>query len=174
MRFLRAVVLGLAPTVLANPTAARHPAPPLTYLCTIKLTTGTIISGGTVAAGAQLIIPFTGGSFTGPHLNGTIAPVGADFSLTSESGDFMPDGTFVMQTSDGANIIFHDTGHAPYAHATFKTGFENYTWLNTVVGIVVLEQTKAPGANVTLTVFQVCIMSITSLSYRLLTIRKVG
>lgn len=152
-----AVLLGLALPVLGNSAVQHRPAPALTYLCTIKLKTGTPIPGGAVAAETQLMIPIRGGAFTGPRLNGTIAPMGADFSLTSEDGDFMPDGTFVMQTSDGANIVFHDAGHAPYAHASFKTGMQNYTWLNKVVGIAVLERTEGADTNVTLTVFQVCI-----------------
>ncbi|KAL1841369.1 hypothetical protein VTK73DRAFT_3500 [Phialemonium thermophilum] len=155
-----AAVLGLAALAMAKTSSShRPPAPDLTYLCTVNLTTGPPISTGTVPDGARLVIPFVGGVFAGPRLNGTIAPVGADFSLTSESGDFKPDGTFVMQTSDGASIVFHDVGHAPYAHVAFETGFEKYRWLNTAVGIAVIAQTH-DGAS--LAVFLACSFCVTN------------
>ncbi|KAK3935245.1 hypothetical protein QBC46DRAFT_413205 [Diplogelasinospora grovesii] len=135
------------------------PQPPaLTYLTTINLTTSTHISVGNEPSGERIVIPFVGGTVSGPKLNGTVAPLGVDWALSISTTDFLVDGKFVIQTIDGANIIFHDRGHAPYALGTFETGFKQHDWLNTVaavvvvvVVVVVVAQTSA-GAS--LTVFQ--------------------
>lgn len=120
--------------------------PALDFLCTINLTTGTYIDIGTITqgpiSGHGLAIPIMGGTFAGPRgLNGTVAAIGADWSLTAEDDTwFRPDGTLVLQTSDGANIVYRDMGYAPFTYASFQTGFESYSWLNTVVGVARIAQ----------------------------------
>jgi len=42
---------------------------------------------------------------------------------------------FVLQTTDGANILVREVGHAPFEAASFDTSSEKYAWLNTAVGV---------------------------------------
>ena len=135
--------------------------PRLTRLFTAKVTAGPGIELGTLPAGDRIAYPITGGTFTGPRgLNGTIAPVGADFSTETPEKLFSPEGVSILQTSDGANILFRDSGFQlgkyVYGSATFQTGAKNYTWLNTAVTVSrALVETGGTGAAVGLEVFQV-------------------
>jgi len=60
--------------------------------------------------------------------------------LTDAKGNFDPDALFVLQTTDDANILVREAGHAPFEATTFETGSEKYAWLNTAVGV-----TKSTG-----------------------------
>jgi len=66
---------------------------------------------------------------------GKIPAVGGDWGLTDASGKFSPDALFVLQTTDGANILVRGAGHFPFEAASFETGSEKYAWLNTAVGV---------------------------------------
>ncbi|KAI0912696.1 hypothetical protein F4823DRAFT_633060 [Ustulina deusta] len=129
----------------AGATAIQKPS--LTHLCTINITTSAGISIGTIPAGTLVTIPITGGSFAGPKLNGKVVSGGADQSITDANGIFSPDGRFILQTKDGANISFRDWGYAPFVYASFETGFTAYEWLNSVVAVGQIAQTST-GASI--------------------------
>lgn len=59
---------------------------------------------------------------------------GLDWGLTDASGTFSPDAIYVLQTSDGANIMVTEKGHAPNVLIQFETGAEDYSWMNSIVG----------------------------------------
>jgi hypothetical protein len=153
------LLLVLAATGFTKTNA--DPVPPqLTHLLTANVTAGPSISIGTEVAGTRVVYPITGGTFAGPLLNGTIAPVGADFSLTTPSNVFSPDGISIFQTSDGANILFRDNGYQSgeyvYGSGTFETGSEQYDWLNTVVAITsAIVSTGETSTGVALDIFLV-------------------
>ena len=76
--------------------------------------------------------------------------------MTDSKGTFSPDAVYVLKTSDGANIMVTEKGHAPNVHILFETGSEKYSWINTVVGFA----TGAPfDGGVGLDVWQVSLLS---------------
>ncbi|KAI0172772.1 hypothetical protein GGR52DRAFT_572594 [Hypoxylon sp. FL1284] len=130
-----------APSVhgAATPSAPLTPAPPpLTYILTANVTAGATITIGPVAGGTRVGLPIAGGTFAGPRLRGTLLPVGLDTGLMTADGGFDPDGTAVLRTDDGADIIFRDRGYqagadAIYGAVTFETGADAYAWLDRAV-----------------------------------------
>ncbi|GAB1316340.1 hypothetical protein MFIFM68171_06550 [Madurella fahalii] len=154
-------LLVLAATVFTQANANRGPAPPrLSLLFTANVTATTPIVIGDRPDGTRIAYPFTGGTFRGPRLNGTLLPVGADFSILRPGNQFSSDGVAVLQTSDGANILFKDLGHQSgdfvYGSATFETGAEQYRWINTAIAISRARvSTENTGGSVELEVFMV-------------------
>ena len=69
--FHSALLLFLAAAGFAHST---NPKPPsLTYLYSANITVGTPIPIGNVPLGTRVVIPVTGGSFSGPKLSGMSA-----------------------------------------------------------------------------------------------------
>ena len=131
-----------------------------TLLFTANVTAAAGIVIGPLPQGNRVAYPLTGGTFTGPRLNGTILPVGADFSLTTPDNLFSPDGISILHTSDGANILWRSQGWQlgkyVYASAKFETGAERYAWLNTAVAVSrALVSVGGSSAGVGLDMFQV-------------------
>jgi len=125
----------VAPSSLPKPP----PPPKLIHLLTAAVTASGPIDIGPQPGGSRIIYPVTGGTFSGPKMNGTVLPVGADFSILRPGNKFSPDGIAVLRTSDGANILFKAQGYqaGEYVHCavTFETGYEKYAWLNSVIAI---------------------------------------
>ena len=115
---------------------------PVEHLFTLALTAGTgdayqVHKG---PAGRRIIAAVTGGTFTGPKINGTVAPLtGADWVTVRPDKSLRIDVRLVLLTEDGATIYMYYGGilkdgqarTAPY----FETGDEKYLWLNDVQGV---------------------------------------
>jgi hypothetical protein len=139
MKFPTSLLLLSAGAGLSKATTTPTP-PPLTHILTANVTAGTTIVIGPEAGGTRVALPIAGGTFWGSRLNGTFLPVGVDAGLMTAQNYFYPDGVAVLQTSDGANIIFRDQGFQTgpgfiYGAVTFQTGAEKYAWLNKVVAV---------------------------------------
>ncbi|OAA64383.1 Outer membrane protein, beta-barrel [Niveomyces insectorum RCEF 264] len=132
---MRAFFATAAAAVLAAASGARaDPKPPtLTFLYSINLTMAASLDIGSTPTGSRGILPITGGTFSGPKLNGNVS-AGLDWGLTDSKGTFSPDAVYVLQTTDGARIMVSEHGRAPNVNLLFDTGHANYTWLNTAVG----------------------------------------
>jgi len=64
---LLSALIVVASSVLAAPTP-----PPLTFLYNVKLLMPPTVNIGSVPYGSRGIIPISGGTFTGPKLNGAL------------------------------------------------------------------------------------------------------
>lgn len=53
-------------------------------------------------------------------------------SLISPQGTQIADATYVLETSDGANIVITERAVIPYVEVLFETGSKKYGWLNNV------------------------------------------
>ncbi|RKU46277.1 hypothetical protein DL546_007044 [Coniochaeta pulveracea] len=145
MRSLASILFPLSLAILPTTSICRTstPTPPaLTHLATINITTSSPLPIGALTSGDRRVIPITGGHVSGPALNGTVAPLGVDWFLSdTDTNEYIVDGKFVIQTDDGVNVIFHDWGHVPSAHAEFEVGMGTaYEWLNKVVAVVTIGQ----------------------------------
>ncbi|KAB5585149.1 hypothetical protein GE09DRAFT_1276751 [Coniochaeta sp. 2T2.1] len=115
-------------------TALADPKPPVfSYLYSVNLTMPAGVTIGNGPSGSRAILPISGGTFWGPKFNGTVG-AGFDWGLTDAKGTFSPDAIYTLHTSDGANIMVTEKGHAPNVHILLETGDERYAWVNTVVG----------------------------------------
>lgn len=117
---------------------------------------------GHLSVGERRIINITGGSFSGPKLNGVILSGGADWQIVRPDGITAVEARYTLQTDDGALIYVDNRGfrHGPpevmarlaagepvdpnlyYFRTTpvFETGAKNYQWLNGIVTVAVGER----------------------------------
>ena len=83
--------------------SAQLPNPCLTRVYRLEATLGPPLDLGEVTGGHRRIIPQTGGTFTGPELNGTLLPgVSADWQTVLPDGTAIGDIRYTLRTDDGA------------------------------------------------------------------------
>lgn len=66
---------------LNTPPLTTLPAPRLEHLCDLAVTIAPPVEVGTTPAGLRRMIPITGGTVSGPKVNGRVLAGGADFQL---------------------------------------------------------------------------------------------
>ena len=96
------------------------------------------------ANGGRLIVPISGGTFTGPRLKGTIVPPSGDWVVQRPDGSRLLDVRILLQTDDGQKIYmswrgiaYTPPGGTLWARIvpTFETALEKSAWLNNVVAV---------------------------------------
>lgn len=102
-------------SVPAAPVEAATPAPPeLEFLASLAVEVAPPVEVGRTRNGLRRVIPISGGTVTGPELNGRILPAGADFQLiTSETSSDL-DARYVIETDDGDRLFV--------MNAAYRTG----------------------------------------------------
>ena len=65
---------------------------------------------GETAHGHRRIVPIAGGSFTGPRLEGTVVPGGADWQVIHPDGVVDIDTRYTLKTKDGALVYLKNSG----------------------------------------------------------------
>jgi hypothetical protein len=82
---------------------SRLPEPRLTLVYRLEAALGEPLDIGDVSQGHRRIVPQTGGTFTGPELNGTLLPgVSADWQTVLPDGTAIGDIRYTLRTDDGA------------------------------------------------------------------------
>ncbi len=82
------------------------PDPRLTQIFRLEATLGPVLDLGNTAQGRRRIVPLTGGTFTGPQLNGKLlAGVSADWQILLADGTALGDIRYVLQT-DGGDLLY--------------------------------------------------------------------
>jgi hypothetical protein len=82
--------------------SALLPEPSLTRVYRLQATVGEPLDLGDIARGHRRIVPLTGGTFTGPELNGKLlAGPGADWQIVLPDGTALGDIRYTLQTDDG-------------------------------------------------------------------------
>ena len=125
------------------------------FLCKLEVTLEPVRELGDTPLGRRRIIGITGGTFSGPRLQGRILPGGADWQLIRADGVAFLDARYTLETGDGALIYVSNQGyrHGPkvvierlargeevdpalyYMRTTpwFETSAPGYAWLNRTV-----------------------------------------
>ena len=86
------------------------PPPTLEHLCDLAVTIAAPIEVGQTPAGLRRMIPITGGTVTGPHMNGRVLPGGADFQLILSGGTQAHlDARYVIELDDGSRVWVQNT-----------------------------------------------------------------
>ena len=126
--------------------------PQLEFFCDLNVQLGAPIEVGAGAAGRRRIIPIIGGTVSGPHFEGKILNLGADWQTQFIGGTAHLDTRYAMETLDGAitEIVNRGLRHGPpevsaaiaageevepdayymRTHATLESGDERYNWVN--------------------------------------------
>jgi len=87
------------------------PEPSLTRIYRLEATLGAPLDLGDVAQGHRRIVPLTGGTFTGPQLNGTLLPgVSADWQIVLPDGTALANIRYTLQTDDGHLLYVQSRG----------------------------------------------------------------
>jgi hypothetical protein len=82
------------------------PEPRLTRIYRLEATLGQALELGDVAQGHRRIVPQTGGTFTGPELNGKLLPgASADWQLVLPDGTALGDIRYTLQT-DTCELLY--------------------------------------------------------------------
>jgi hypothetical protein len=91
--------------------SAPLPDPSLKRVYRLEATLGGPLDLGHVAQGHRRIVPLTGGTFTGPELNGTLLPgVSADWQTVLPDGTALGDIRYTLRTDDGALLYVQSRG----------------------------------------------------------------
>ena len=138
-----------------------------TLLCEMDVVVETSNLVGPTPRGMRMIGNITGGTVSGPKLNGKVLPSGADWLIIRGDGVLDVDVRAAIETDDGAVIYTHYLGRwvnpaeiaeqmADVATASevdpskyylrttpyFEAGAEQYAWLNSIVSVGVGRRTK--------------------------------
>jgi hypothetical protein len=91
--------------------SALLPDPFLTRVYRLEATVGEPLDLGDVAQGRRRIVPLTGGTFTGPELNGKLLPgSSADWQIVLPDGTALGDIRYTLQTDDGDLLYVQSRG----------------------------------------------------------------
>jgi Protein of unknown function (DUF3237) len=91
--------------------SARLPDPSLSWVYRLEATLGEPLDLGDSAQGRRRIVPLTGGTFTGPELNGSLlAGSSADWQLVLPDGTALGDIRYTLQTDDGDLLYVQSRG----------------------------------------------------------------
>ena len=89
----------------------RLPEPRLTKIFRLEATLGEALEVGNVARGRRRIVPQTGGTFSGPELNGILVPgASADWQILLPDGSALADIRFTLQTDRGDLLYVRSHG----------------------------------------------------------------
>lgn len=94
---------------------AQKTAPGLEFVMELRVTVGQAFSVGKTHNGERLVIPITGGTFSGPRLKGEVLEGGADYQLISrELRRTDLEAIYCIRTDDGVNIHVRNIGISAY------------------------------------------------------------
>jgi hypothetical protein len=89
----------------------RLPEPRLTKILRLEASLGEALDVGNVAQGRRRIVPLTGGTFSGPQLNGTLLPgASADWQIVLPDGTALGDVRYTLQTDHGDLLYVRSQG----------------------------------------------------------------
>lgn len=86
------------------------PPPSLEHLCDLAVTIAAPVEVGLTPAGLRRMIPITGGTVTGPRVNGKVLAGGADFQLILNGGTQAHlDARYVIELDDSSRVFVQNT-----------------------------------------------------------------
>lgn len=145
------IAIGAAAALASTPALPQdQPQPPrLEFAFEEIVTLGQAIPVGETPLGRRNIVPITGGTFSGPGIEGTIIAGGWDWQLTRSDGCTEIEADYMIRTDDGVVINVINVGALcpPEAGSTappktvprFEAPKGKYDWLNRSAFIGTLE-----------------------------------
>jgi hypothetical protein len=91
---------------IPRPSSFQLPDPRLTPVYRLEATLGEPVELGDASQGHRRIVPLTGGTFTGPAINGTLlAGASADWQRMMPDGTALGDIRYTLKT-DGGDVLY--------------------------------------------------------------------
>ena len=91
--------------------SAQLPDPSLTRVYRLEATLGEPLDLGSITQGRRRIVPLTGGTFTGPDLNGKLLPgSSADWQTVLPDGTALGDIRYTLRTDHGILLYVQSRG----------------------------------------------------------------
>jgi hypothetical protein len=91
--------------------SSQLPDPRLTRVYRLEATVAQPLDLGDIAQGHRRIVPLTGGTFTGPQLNGKLLPgASADWQIVLPDGTALGDIRYTLQTDAGDLLYVQSRG----------------------------------------------------------------
>ena len=91
--------------------SALLPDPSQTRVYRLEATVGEPLDLGDITQGRRLIVPLTGGTFTGPELTGKLLPgSSADWQIVLPDGTALGDIRYTLRTDDGILLYVQSRG----------------------------------------------------------------
>jgi Protein of unknown function (DUF3237) len=98
------------------------PDPRLTRVFRLEATLGQPLDVGETTHGHRRIVPLTGGTFTGPELNGKLLPgASADWQVVLPDGTALGDIRYTLET-DGADLLYVQSRGVRHGSAGYDGG----------------------------------------------------
>jgi len=95
----------------AAPPDGRLPGPRLARVFRLEATVGEPQDLGDTSQGHRRIVPLTGGTFSGPRLNGTLLPgASADWQIVLPDGTALGDIRYTLRTDEGDLLFVQSRG----------------------------------------------------------------
>lgn len=85
-------------------------APHLEHVFDAAVQVAAPLAIGETGAGLRRIVDITGGTVSGPRLQGRIRPGGADFQVIQADGRAVLEARYVIEAADGALVYVENTG----------------------------------------------------------------
>ena len=160
---MKVVLSALSLLALAgSASAAEAPKPPaVTFVFEEVATLGPVQVVGETPNGRRQSIPITGGTFSGPGIQGRILPGGADYQLVRADGSVMIDADYMLETDDHAIIHVRNVGLIvpdakgglgyAWAAPTFNAPNGKYGWLNSALFV---SSITSSGGGVKIAIFK--------------------
>ena len=112
---------------------------PVEFVFSMEISIGDGFTMGNGPKGNRAVRGVTGGTVTGPKVNGIVVGPGGDWVYIAPDGVVTLDVRAQIQTDDGAVILMSYSGKlvdgAIRTAPTFETGDERYAWLNGVQAV---------------------------------------
>lgn len=138
--------------VKAQDAAPAAKAPTLTFAFEELVTVDSSIPVGDTPLGKRAMVRITGGTFSGPGMQGKVLSGGWDWQLTDAGGCFHLKADYMIQTDDGVMINVLNTGNwcndssgkssPQFTTPVFEAPRGRYDWLNGGAWVGTLEVTK--------------------------------
>lgn len=151
------VVLGLGALIASTSATSQSvpQAPRLEFAFEEIVTLGQGIPVGETPLGRRNIVPITGGTFSGPGIEGTIIAGGWDWQLTRSDGCTQIEADYMIKTNDGVVINVVNVGALcppepgrtgpALTQPRFEAPKGKYDWLNRTAFIGTLDAAP-PGS----------------------------
>lgn len=108
---------------------------------TLHVTISEPLMVGPIGPRTRAVVPITGGTISGPEINGTVVPGGFDLAWLHDDGSAEVEAHYVLKLDDGSFATIVNTGSCTpvpgedetfsgRAVPVFETGSEKYGWLN--------------------------------------------
>lgn len=112
---ISATLLSAGYSALTSAADSHSEAVRSTFVFEANVSVGAPLVIGSVAEGLRRVVPITGGTVSGPRLNGRVLSGGADWQIVRADGVLAIEAKYTLEASDGTLVMVTNRGmrHGP-------------------------------------------------------------